>query len=46
MAMAVILFCALFIIGVDGLSAVFGYACAVIVFVLGALMTRSGRGAG
>lgn len=46
MAMGVILFCALFIIGVDGLSAVLGYTCAVVVFVLGALMIRGGRGAG
>lgn len=42
MAMGVILLCALFVIGVDGLSAVLGYACAVVVLILGALTYRRG----
>ncbi len=44
MAMGVIIACALFVVGADGLSAVLGYACAVVVFVLGALMIRGGGG--
>lgn len=46
MAVGVILGCTLFVVGADGLSAVLGYACAVVVFVLGALMIRRGRGGG
>jgi hypothetical protein len=45
-AVGVILGCTLFVVGADGLSAVLGYACAVVVFVLGALMIRRGRGGG
>ena len=43
-AVGVILGCTLFVVGADGLSAVLGYACAVVVFVLGALMIRGGGG--
>lgn len=43
MAMGVILFSALFIIGVDGVSAALGYACTVVVFILGAVMVGGGR---
>ena len=46
MAMGVILGCTLFVVGADGVSAVLGYACAVVVFVLGALMIRRDRGGG
>ncbi len=46
MALGVILGCTLFVVGADGLSAVLGYACAVVVFVFGALMIRRGRGGG
>jgi len=45
-ALGVVLVCALFTIGVDEPSTVLGYACAVVVFGLGALTIRGGRGAG
>lgn len=44
MALGAILVCALFIIGADGLSAVLGYACAVVVFVLACLWSAEVAG--